>query len=248
MGKKMKRGGAVLLALTALLAVLASGQDTAYGADAIDTAKTDCSITFSLADSVIPEGADGVKLGYEAYYNGLASQTPDGSSGTAVQIDVKLYKVADVSAGGKYTVTGAFKGKETELDLISVSAQTTAEDWLEKAEAAAEVVEESAPAADRSQNILDQNRVSGLSTGLYLVYVEKDTVKTEEYVYNFTPFLVSLPGNNYYKDAADGAAVPNDAWQYDVTVGLKPGREPLHGSLAITKTLDGYHEKLGKAT
>lgn len=37
MRKKIKKGGAALLALAVLLAVLASGQDTAYGADAIDT-------------------------------------------------------------------------------------------------------------------------------------------------------------------------------------------------------------------
>lgn len=248
MTKKMKKGGACILALAVLLAVLSPGPEKVYGADAIKQPENGCSITFSLADSVIPEGVGGETLGYEDYYDGLAGQNPDGGSGTAVQINVKLYKVADISAGGKYTAAGAFKGIEAELDLSSVSAQTTAEEWQAKAKAAAEAVEETGSlTADKEQNILEQNKMTGLDIGLYLVYVEKDTVKTAEYVYNFTPFLVSLPGNNYYDEVSNGTLNPSDAWQYDVTVGLKPGREPRLGSLVITKTLEGYNKRLGKA-
>lgn len=253
MRKKIKKGGAALLALAVLLAVLASGQDTAYGADAIDTSKTDCSIRFSLEKSVISEKKGDQTIGYEEYYNGLAGQTAAGASKTA--INVQLYRVASVSAGGTYTVTDAFQGKENDLALSTVNGKTTAEEWQAKAETAAEVVEAGGLQAAAAQNILEKDEtaesglkdtISGLSTGLYLVYVEKDTVKTEEYVYNFTPFLVSLPGNDY-DVAGDGKENSDDTWQYDVTVGLKPGRKPLLGGLEISKTLEGYNAKLGKA-
>ena len=249
MTRKMKRGGACILALAAVLAVLSPGPGRVYGADAIEKPKDGCSITFSLADSVIPEGAGGEEIGFEDYYNGLAGEAPEGGFQTA--INVELYQVADVSAGGIYTVTDAFREKDSgnTLDFSDISAQTLATEWLTKAEAAAKLVEaeNSGLRPARTLNILEKKKEEGLDTGLYLVYVKKDTVKTAEYVYNFTPFLVSLPGNNYYNDVAGGAANPSDAWQYDVTVGLKPGREPLLGSLEIRKTLDGYHERLGKA-
>lgn len=243
MRKRIKKGGAVFLALTALAAVLASGQGTVYGADAIDTSKEDCAITFSLESSVIPVGKDGQEIRYEEYYDGLAAQSPETDHTGQPEINVQLYRVASVSAGGAYTAESPFDG----LIFSDIGGAATAEQWLEKARAAAEIVEaDSSLTADRSQNILEQDTISGLSTGLYLVYVEQDTVKTADYAYNFTPFLVSLPGNDYYKEGVEEAG-RNDEWLYQVTVGLKPGRESLFGSLEITKTLEGYHEKLGKA-
>ena len=52
--------------------------------------------------------------------------------------------------------------------------------------------------------------VTGLATGLYLVDTPK--VTTPNYTYTFTPYLVSLPTNNYY--SGNGA---NDDWIYNLT-------------------------------
>ena len=69
-------------------------------------------------------------------------------------------------------------------------------------------------------------------TGLYLVSVEQ--LVTPNYVYTFTPYLISLP-NNYY--SGEGTS---DAWVYNLTgdnaIGLKPEQQQRTGDLIINKT------------
>ncbi|XCP84643.1 DUF5979 domain-containing protein [Roseburia hominis] len=45
-----------------------------------------------------------------------------------------------------------------------------------------------------------------------------------------------------------GEGKGDDEWLYDVTVGLKPSREPLEGDMKIRKTLNTYNESLGEVT
>ena len=65
-----------------------------------------------------------------------------------------------------------------------------------------------------------------LATGLYLV--DTPEVVTTNYTYTFTPYLVSLPTNNYYSNG-------NDNWIYDLTatnaIGLKPEEHARYGDL-----------------
>ena len=87
----------------------------------------------------------------------------------------------------------------------------------------------------------DQN----LETGLYLVSVEQ--LVTPNYVYTFTPYLISLP-NNYY--SGEGTS---DAWVYNLTgdnaIGLKPEQQQRTGDLIINKTLKNQNTTFGdKAT
>ena len=69
---------------------------------------------------------------------------------------------------------------------------------------------------------------------------------TTNYTYTFTPYLVSLPTNNYY--SGNGAS---DDWIYDLTkehnsaVGLKPEQHVRYGNLVINKELVDHNATFG---
>lgn len=165
-----------------------------------------------------------------------------------LKIDVDLYKVADVNVSGKYIAPG--QGAELynalKESLDGVSSNTTAKDWLSIAENAMKKIDASEELEPVSQVTLndpnpgDGNKIGGLSTGLYLVVAHQ--VESDQYIYSFTPYLVSLPGNNY------GQVGANDDWIYDVEVSLKPSRENRFGDLEIKKTLKTFNATLGGAT
>ena len=89
------------------------------------------------------------------------------------------------------------------------------------------------PASGEGMEIRD------LSTGLYLIAARD--VESPQYIYSFTPYLVSLPGNDYGQEGA-----PDD-WKYEVTVSLKPSREDRYGDLEIIKSLKTFNSTLGGA-
>lgn len=225
--KLIKKQSAFMLA--AVLLVLAAVPKTAYGAIGIDVDEKG-TITFDLpASETAPdeEGTNG-----QQYYRELQEH----------EIKVDLYKVASVDRSGRYTTMGAFKTGG--LDLSSVNASTSADQWLESAKKAKEIVDAQASAAPETVVTIvkeTSKATSGqLDTGMYLADAQE--VITNEYVYRFTPFLVALPGNNY------SATNPDDAWIYNVTVGLKPDRQDRYGDLAIEKTLLTYNSTLSGAT
>ena len=78
----------------------------------------------------------------------------------------------------------------------------------------------------------DTVKFENIELGLYLVMV--DAVKSPYYFYSFSPYLVAVPGNDYYSSG-------DDSWIYELTekqaVGLKPAREPRLGDLVIRKNL-----------
>lgn len=170
-----------------------------------------------------------------------------------LKIDVDLYKVADVNVSGKYIAPEKGANK-TSTDLYgvlgtalnNVSSKTTADEWLTMAESAMEKVENLENPEPIKQTTLnkpntgDGMTIDKLSTGLYLVVAHQ--VESDQYIYSFTPYLVSLPGNNYGQDGA------NDDWIYDVEVSLKPSRENRFGDLEIIKALKAYNATLGGAT
>ena len=164
----------------------------------------------------------------------------------SASIPVNLYKVASVDESGNYTGIGAF----SKLDLSSVSADNldaAAATWAERAAEAKKLLKDD---TEPTTTTLTQGRgtATGLDTGLYLVDTPK--VITSNYTYTFTPYLVSLPTNNYYngKDASDN-------WIYDLTkemnsaVGLKPEEHVRYGDLVISKKLENHNATFGdKAT
>lgn len=209
--RKIKKGSALILALILFL----SGGILArvQAAVGIETDRM-CSISFELDGDL------------EGEFGELNSLT----------VPVKLYQVASVKETGEYE---ALEGYE-ELKLESITSETTAAEWEEKAKTAAQIVADTEPEASVSGEIINgQGKVENISTGMYLVVA--DTVLSDTYEYSFTPYLISLP-NNYF------GSTGNDAWVYDVTTGLKPGREERLGSLVIDKTLETFNATLGNTT
>ena len=160
----------------------------------------------------------------------------------SASIPVKLYKVASVDESGNYTGIGAF----SKLDLSSVSADNldaAAATWAERAAEAKKLLKDD---TEPTTTTLTQRRgtATGLDTGLYLVDTPK--VITPNYTYTFTPYLVSLPTNNYY--SGNGAS---DDWIYDLTkeynsaVGLKPEQHVRYGNLVINKELVDHNATFG---
>lgn len=155
----------------------------------------------------------------------------------STSIPVNLYKVASVDESGNYTGIGAF----SKLDLSSVSADNldaAAATWAERAAEAKKLLKDD---TEPTTTTLTQGRgtATGLDTGLYLV-------DTPNYTYTFTPYLVSLPTNNYY--SGNGAS---DDWIYDLTkeynsaVGLKPEQHVRYGNLVINKELVDHNATFG---
>ena len=160
----------------------------------------------------------------------------------SASIPVNLYKVASVDESGNYTATDAF----SKLDLSSVSADNldaAAATWAERAAEAKKLLKDD---TEPTTTTLTQGRgtATGLDTGLYLVDTPK--VITPNYTYTFTPYLVSLPTNNYY--SGNGAS---DKWIYDLTkeynsaVGLKPEQHVRYGNLVINKELVDHNATFG---
>lgn len=160
----------------------------------------------------------------------------------SASIPVNLYKVASVDESGNYTATDAF----SKLDLSSVSADNldaAAATWAERAAEAKKLLKDD---TEPTTTTLTQGRgtATGLDTGLYLVDTPK--VITPNYTYTFTPYLVSLPTNNYY--SGNGAS---DYWIYDLTkeynsaVGLKPEQHVRYGNLVINKELVDHNATFG---
>lgn len=160
----------------------------------------------------------------------------------SASIPVNLYKVASVDESGNYTGIGAF----SKLDLSSVSADNldaAAATWAERAAEAKKLLKDD---TEPTTTTLTQGRgtATGLDTGLYLVDTPK--VITPNYTYTFTPYLVSLPTNNYY--SGNGAS---DDWIYDLTkeynsaVGLKLEQHVRYGNLVINKELVDHNATFG---
>lgn len=160
----------------------------------------------------------------------------------STSIPVNLYKVASVDESGNYTGIGAF----SKLDLSSVSADNLDAAAATRAERAAEAKKLLKDDTEPTTTTLTQGRgtATGLDTGLYLVDTPK--VITPNYTYTFTPYLVSLPTNNYY--SGNGAS---DDWIYDLTkeynsaVGLKPEQHVRYGNLVINKELVDHNATFG---
>lgn len=160
----------------------------------------------------------------------------------SANIPVNLYKVASVDESGNYTGIGAF----SKLDLSSVSADNLDAAAATRAERAAEAKKLLKDDTEPTTTTLTQGRgtATELDTGLYLVDTPK--VITTNYTYTFTPYLVSLPTNNYYNNGQT-----SDDWIYDLTkesnstVGLKPEQHVRYGDLVINKELVDHNATFG---
>lgn len=217
MNKRLKQGTTFLLALALAFPLL-----TLPGVRAANAIETDrkCSVSFSVSG--------------------------EGNELTAADTDIKvnLYKVADVDVSGNYTATKDFTG----LNVSSVSADdkdAAASEWADRAKEAQKMLKESVEPTATVTLAAGTGSLADLATGLYLV--DTPEVVTTNYTYTFTPYLVSLPTNNYYSNG-------NDDWIYDLTkeynsaIGLKPEEHARYGDLKINKTLANHNATTGKKT
>lgn len=202
----MKKGvAAALMCVMAFSAFALSNGDT-YAADAVDLTKA-CSLTVE------------VEAGSQ-YETDLDQMT----------IPVSLYRVADVDVSGNYTELSGFEG----IGLGSISDETTADDWLTMAQTASGKLTDTTEPDASIQVENGSGTAAGLQAGMYLV-VPEETYNTDyTYLYQFTPYLTALPGNDYYNSG-------DDTWLYDAVIGLKVEREMQYGGLTIQKSLLGYN-------
>ena len=157
----------------------------------------------------------------------------------SIDIPVRLYRVASIDESGKYTALAGFES----VDVSSLESDTASADaWLARAAAAADLITDATPAA--ASTTIKNGKGSlpdTIDTGLYLVVAE--SVNSDNYTYSFTPYLISLP-NNYY------ASTGNDDWIYDLTgenaLSLKPEQTQRLGSLVINKNLIEHHVTMGE--
>lgn len=188
-------------------------------------------LVFTAASLPESRAANAVEIGQSCSVNFNISG--DWQELRSVTIPVRLYKVADISASGRYTALEAYKG----VDFGAVENSGSASVWMERAAEASKIASSGTP--DETGSITNGGlTIDDLSTGLYLV--EAEEVESEYYEYSFTPYLLSLPDNRYYD-------TQNDAWQYDVDVTLKPERKERFGSLVIEKNLVSHNGSMGDA-
>lgn len=204
------------LTLAAITVLSAAGLSSVYGALGVDTEQK-CSLTFTL------DGTEFAEL-------------------NEVEIPVDVYQIADITEEAQYTAHTGYEG----LGLDQISSTTTAEAWMQMAEDAMKIVEDTKaePTAvttveKKAGESTATGKIENLKTGMYLVAAE--TVQTSEYTYDFSPYLVSLP-NNYYSGEH-----PDDTWVYDVTTGMKPQQTQRYGDLEIVKDLTVYNTSLQDA-
>lgn len=156
-----------------------------------------------------------------------------------VDFPVDLYRVADVDENDVYSAVDEFKDLKESIDAIG--SKTTADDWEQIAQKAAGIVDESGISADETINVKNgKGSISGVKTGLYLVYAKE--ARSSRYGYTFVPYMVSAPNNEF---AMTGSG--SDSWIYDdISIELKPEQTELTGSLQINKTLSTYNTALGQ--
>lgn len=217
MNKRLKQGSTFLLAVALTFPLLTL--PSAKAASAINTGQK-CSIEFDIS--------------------GNSSEL------LSTSIPVNLYKVASVDESGNYTGIGAF----SKLDLSSVSADNldaAAATWAERAAEAKKLLKDD---TEPTTTTLTQGRGTatgldtGLDTGLYLVDTPK--VITPNYTYTFTPYLVSLPTNNYYSgNGASDDRIYDLTKEYNSAVGLKPEQHVRYGNLVINKELVDHNATFG---
>lgn len=210
--EKIKLKKSYIAGVLALILIVATlGLPPAYGAEAINT-QAECSLTLKVGDG-------------NQFKEELSELT----------LQASLYRVADISETGAYTVRSAYGG----LDLSDIDETTTAMAWQEKAETADKIVEEKMLAEDYSVAMTDGIGTQwGIAQGMYLVKMA--TAQNDLYEYSFMPFLISVPNNQFYQTG-------DDSWIYDVTADIKPERTPRLGAVEIVKTVSAHNANMGTA-
>lgn len=273
-GKYRKKGWLCAALAAVLCLMLALPQKDSLARDYIDTERTDNTLKVNKEN-----------------LNDAQWLSDDTSLGNA-QVQVYLYKLADVDMYGRYTLVEGFEDLAGELPegVLDIPAlndtvfRATTTQWETTARWAAELlglpifaagkndskediatpsgVEDGEQKSDGQKFYIPTNEfLRGLpcyldtitagdgtehsvTQGLYLVWAKP--VVTEEYLYTFLPYLVSVPDNAFGRASDSNAA--SDDWNYNVVVDLKPERDERYLDLEIDKTLVGYQPGSGEAS
>ena len=217
MKKRIKTGGALILA--AVLAISAFVIPKAFAAEGVNVNKKDCTLTVDLtAESLFKEVRE-------------------------KEITVDLYKVATIKVTGEYEVIDPYKEA---LDLTNLSSNSEANKWEEKANSVRTYIDTATDAPSPiTKTGVSTIQFTNLTTGMYLVYARN--LVTDYYEYEFKPYLISVPTNEWSWTAEDKSNMSDD-WIYDPVVSLKPEKSDRYGNLVINKTLDAYNSSVGGAT
>lgn len=149
--------------------------------------------TSDAVESIAPEEECSLAVSY------CAGDTP--LSGA----EVKLYKIAEVSADFKYTLTRPYEGSGLSLDGVQTAGEwNVIRSTLEAYIFADGISPDVTSVTDEAGEV----HFEGLRTGMYLAIVSQ--TQTQELGYRFDSALVALPGLE-----------PDGRWQYQVCVNAK---------------------------
>lgn len=144
-------------------------------------------------------------------------------------VEFSLYRVAEVSAAGKLTLTGDFTRYPVSVNGLNSSG------WEALANTLTTCVRmDGLQALETGKtNASGKLTFNALQTGLYLIIGERHT-GPDGWTYTPKPFLVVLPGRT----------VGGNSWNYDVTAAPKYSREPVppSGSTVSIKALKGWDD------
>lgn len=216
------------LALVAAAAILASGVGV-YKSNAAGRVDLNADVTITaVVDSV--------------------NDTSEFAQKYVGDVEIELYKIADLDAAGNPIISDEFKASD--IDLSVIDSDTTVEETKTKiVEPADKFVAENR--AKLTKVVIDGNKTADGMTasktikngaGLYL-YRVSNTVQDAENTYIFTPAVFFAPTSERIV-SGQGA----DTWNYNVTIAPKAKAERRYGDLEINKTLKTFNKSLGTAS
>lgn len=133
-------------------------------------------------------------------------------------VSFSLYRVADISASGTFTLAGDFRSYPVSLENLTSSG------WRALAQTLSAYVYRDGirPLAQQETSRYGEARFSRLSTGLYLLIGEQ--YRDGSYIYTPEPMLVSLPGKS------------GERWDYQVEANCKFDSDKIpSGSETVTR-------------
>ncbi len=125
--------------------------------------------------------------------------------------DVKIYRVADISEGARFTLSGDFSKYSIKINDLDSTGWKNAANTLDTYVKADDINHYDSKKTDSKGEVLFEN----LKTGLYLVRFE--TIKIGDITYKSDPVLISLP------------SLDDNNWIYDVNAYPKMSSEDEPG-------------------
>lgn len=127
----------------------------------------------------------------------------------------EVFRVAAMDDDARFTMLSGYQAGNVDINKLE-----GAEAWAKLAERLAAQV--NAPGAVASTNQQGKAVFDPLESGLYLVLGER--VEIGHWIYEFAPFMVSVPGKT------------GDSWQYDAVADVKYLRSPITFDMKVVKT------------